>query len=222
MLAVLFIKMKWWKENRTSNGAVLRQKYYKPIRIEEGVNLSGNGVFVMKCCYDQHGETICSDWEVSDRLDKKLYKESLGKAFTSSDEREHKSAARRKKAIQKMKGSFYEIENIDIPCIKIRKEPDKCYRIQWYDEGLTPKRRGGNKDCYKKGTKLTGQPNTRNETAFVLEEGQAGVLRYNTRCVCFDDQWYECYYVYIVHEKILTQDIFLRIYDYDYNQLVYL
>lgn len=222
MLAVLFIKMKWWKENRTSFGAALRREYYKPIRIEDGVNLSGNGVFVMKCHYDQHGETICSDWEVSDRLDKKLYKKSLGKAFTASDEREHKLAARRKKAIQKSKGAFYEIENVDIPCIMIHNEPDNCYRIQWYDWGLTPKRRGGNKDFYKKDAKLMGQPNTLNETAFILEEGKAGVLRYNTRCVSFEEQWYECYYVYMVHEKVLTQDIFVRTYDYDYNQLAYL
>lgn len=67
-----------------------------------------------------------------------------------------------------------------------------------------------------------GQPNTLNETAFILEEGKAGVLRYNTRCVSFEDQWYEYYYVYMVHTNILTQDIFLRTYDYEYNQLTYL
>lgn len=225
MLAVLFIKMKWWKENRTSNGAVIRQEYYKPIKMEDGVNLSGNGVFVVKCQYHQHGETIYSDWEASDQLDKKLYKEYLGKAFTASDERKHKSAARRIKAIQKRKGAFYELEDIDIPCIKIHEEPNNCYCIQWQDCGLLPRRRGGNKDfykSYKKSTKLMGQPNTLNETAFILEEGKAGVLRYNTRCISFDDQWYECYYVYMVHEKVLTQDIFVRTYDYEYNQLAYL
>lgn len=222
MLAVLFIKMKWWKENRTSNGVAIRQKYYKPIRIEDGVNLSGSGVFVVKCQYDQHGKTICSDWEVSDSLEKQLYEKSIGKAFTASDEREHKSAARRIKAIQKRKGAFYELEDVDIPCITIHAESNNSYCIQWQDCGLLPRRRGGNKDFFKTGAKLMGQPNTLNEMAFILEEGKAGVLRYNTRCVSFEDQWYECYYVYMVHANILTQDIFLREYDCEYNQLAYL
>lgn len=48
------------------------------------------------------------------------------------------------------------------------------YRIKWYDNGEgMPRRRGGNEDLYKKGFKYTGKPNTLNETAFVLQEGQA-------------------------------------------------
>lgn len=75
--------------------------------------------------------------------------------------------------------------------------------------------------CHDQGGdgKLVGQPNRLNETAFVLWEGQSGVLKYNYRYTSYHGQWYKCYYVYIVNGKILTKDIFLREYDYEYDQL---
>ena len=49
MLAVLKIRMTWTKENRTPEGAVLREQYCKPVRIEEDVPLLGEGIFLKEC-----------------------------------------------------------------------------------------------------------------------------------------------------------------------------
>lgn len=188
MLAILFIEMKWHKENRTPKGAVQRQKYYKPIKIEDGVNLSGDGIFLKKCSYYQHRDSVFSESGT-----KQIWKDS---------------------------SSFYNIEKIDIPCISIYQEQENAYRIKWFDDGKgMPRRRGGNEDLYKKGAKLAGKPNTLNETAFILEEGKAGVLKYNYRHSSYDGQWYKCYYVYMVNDRVLKQDIFMRTYDYEYHQL---
>jgi len=149
----------------------------------------------------------------------KLYEEGLGKAFIGTDEREQRLAGLRTKRIQKDRGTFYNIENIDVPCITISEEQANCYRIKWFDSGEgMPKRRGGNEDLYKKGMKLAGRPNVLNETAFVLEEGKAGLLKYNYRYTSYHGQWYKCYYVYIVNDN-LTQDVFVRTYDYVYDQM---
>ena len=220
MLAILAIRIKWYKKERNLKCAVVRQQYSKPVSIEEGVNLSGSGVFLVKCNYCQQKDSIQSDWEASEKRNWELDRKSRGRAFTGSDEREQRYAARRVQSIQKAKGAFYKPEEIDIPCIAIIAEENESYRIQWYDGGIgMPVRKGGNADCYKEGAKLAGKPNLLNETAFVLQENEAGILRYNYRCISFDDPWYECYYVYIVNEKKLKRDIFLRNYQYQYKQI---
>ena len=45
MLAILMTEMKWYKKDRTPAGAVLRQQYYIPRKIDEHVSLSGTGIF---------------------------------------------------------------------------------------------------------------------------------------------------------------------------------
>lgn len=173
-----------------------------------------------ECCYYQNENEVRSSFEISDRLDAQLKEEGKGQAFTGEKEYEQKSAQRRHERIRRERGTFYLLEKIDIPCISIEEEQNNCYRIKWFDNGCgMPRRRGGNEDFGKKGHKLAGQPNVLNETAFILEEGKAGVLKYNYRCSYYDGQWYKCYYVYVVNEKVLTQEIFLRDYDYEYNQL---
>lgn len=220
MLAILLIEMKWWKENRTPDGAIQRQKYYKPLKIEDGINLSGNGIFLKKCRYTQYENSIVSASEVSDNLNQKLNKEGKGMAFTGSDEHKQRIAQSRTKTIQIEKGTFYQIEKLNIPCITIVEEQNNCYRIKWFDDGTGMiRRRGGNEDLYKQGAKFAGKPNRLNETAFLLEEGKSGLLKYNNRYISYDTQWYQCYYVYMVNDRILTQDTFIRTYDYEYEQL---
>ena len=63
MLAILAIRIKWYKKERNLKCAAARQQYSKPISIEEGVNLSGSGVFLVKCNYCQQKDSIQSDWE---------------------------------------------------------------------------------------------------------------------------------------------------------------
>lgn len=220
MLAILQIKMHWTKNSRTLTGSQQRQGYYKPVMIENDVSLSGNGIFVKKCNYLQQNGSVLYDVEVSEKLDRQLYEENIGVAFTGTQEYEQRWAQRRNKCIRQEKGAFYSLDKVDIPCVKIIEESGGVYRIKWFDDGRgMPTRRGGNEDLYVKGAKLAGRPNTLNETAFVLTEGESGVLRYNFRLISFDDPWYECYYVYIVNTKELLHDVFVREYTYKYSQL---
>lgn len=220
MLGILLIEMMWLKENRTQAGAIQRQKYYKPVRVENEIDLSGEGVFYKICSYCQRGESVYSDAEVVDRLNKQLYEKGKRKPFTGSDEQKHKWAVLKTQNMLKDKGSFYKLEDIDIPCITISEETADRYRVKWFDQGWgMPRRRGGNEDLYVKGAKLEGQPNVLNETAFILEQGQSGLLKFNYRYTSYHGQYYKCYYVYVVNEEIMTQDTFIRQYDYEYNQL---
>lgn len=183
MLAILQIKMEWTKENRTPAGSKRRQEYYKPIRIEPDVLLSGDGIFVKKCDYLQQGEEILYAVEVSEK-------------------------------------NVLSLDKLAIPCIEIIEEAEQCYRIKWFDDGRgMPARRGGNEDLYVKGARLAGRVNTLNETAFILREGESGILKYNYRLTSYDGQWYECYYVYVVNTGKLSPNIFIRDYTYTYSQL---
>ena len=220
MLAFLMIEMEWHKQERTPAAAAARQKYYRPFRIEEGVSLSGDGVFIIKHRCLQRGTDILTNWAAADRLDRELRASSAGRAFTASDEREQRQAGRRAQSVRKSKGFFYSADRIDIPCIAVEEEPEGNFRVRWHDDGQgMPRRRGGNEEMYRQGARLAGRPNVRNETAFVLKPEEAGVLKYNYRGTSWDEQWYKCYYVYAVSTDRLTRDCFLREYDYEYNQL---
>lgn len=111
-------------------------------------------------------------------------------------------------------------QKLNIPCVEVVEEPGHCYRIKWFDSDRgMPRRRGGNEDLYKEGARLAGRPNTLNETAFILKPGQAGLLKYNYRFNYYDGQCYECYYVYMVNAEKLKRNVFLRKYDFEYEQL---
>lgn len=220
MLAILQIKMQWTKENRTPGGSLQRQEYYKPVEIEEGVNLAGEGIFLKKCDYLQQGGTVLSDAQACKKLNEQLREENIGRAFTGRDEWEQRRAGLRNQSMNRARGAFYSVDQLDIPCVEVMAEPDCRYRIKWFDCGRgMPKRRGGNEDLYKKGARLAGSPNTLNETAFILEPGQSGLLKYNYRLTSYDGQWYECYYVYVVNAKELNRDVFMREYDFVYDRL---
>lgn len=218
MLAILQIKMEWTKESRTPGGSLQRQEYYKPMRIEEDVNLAGDGIFLKKCRYIQQNGTVTSDAEASRTLDQRMRRANMGMPFTGTDQWEQRAAWLRNQSVNREKGAFY--PKLDIPGVEVVEEPGQHYRVKWFDSGRgMPRRRGGNEDLYKKGARLAGKPNTCNETAFILAPGQAGLLKYNYRLTSYDGQWYECYYVYVVNAKELKRDVFLREYDFVYNRL---
>lgn len=58
-----------------------------------------------------------------------------------------------------------------------------------------------------------------NETAFVLEEGQSGVIRWNNRFSSYHGQWYEQYQAFFVNTDTIEPKVFNRDYDYEYQQL---
>ncbi len=216
MIAVLKIEMEWTKESRTPNGAMQRKNYYCPVKIEEDVELSGCWVF-LKClnyCQTRDKVVYCNK-----SFDEEICKQKKGKAFTGIDEYKERLALLGNRTIAKDRGAFYNMDKLRIPCVSILEEGE-VYRIKWFDsqEGM-PRRRGGNEDLYKKGSICAGQPNRLNETAFILRQGQAGILKYNYRYTGYDGQYYRCYYVYIVNAKNLTRNIFIRDYDFEYSQL---
>ncbi len=220
MLAILQIKMEWTKESRTPGDSLQRQEYYKPVGIEEDVKLAGDGIFLKKCQYFQQGGIVTGDAEASRRLDRRMYESNKGMPFTGTDQWEQRAARLRNQSVSREKGAFYPLDKLDIPNVEVMEEPGQHYRVKWFDSGRgMPRRRGGNEDLYKKGARLAGNPNICNETAFVLTLGQAGLLKYNYRLTSYDGQWYECYYVYVVNTEELKRDVFLRDYDFVYDQL---
>jgi len=225
MLAIQLVEIKWFKESRNPAGAEQRGIYLQPKEIAPESSLispegMGKPIFLQRCSYLQHSGKVTTAEENHTLSEQRLYKDGQHQPFTGSDEYAQRQAAKAKEHISKEKGSFYDLEKLQLPSLTIMEEPDNAYRIKWYDSGEgMPRRRGGNEDLYKKGSRLAGKPNTLNETAFVLQEGQAGVLKYNYRYSYYDGQWYKCYYVYVVNTDVLTRDIFLRSYDYEYNQL---
>lgn len=220
MLAILSVRMQWDKSSRTPTGSAERKEYFKPVRIEDNINLKGEGIFLKRCQYHQDNNGIVSKSEIYDDLNKNICNENAKGEFSGIDWEKEKRLRRLKEGIRQESGSFVKEEDIDIPYITIIKQEDNSYQIKWYDYGQgMPRRRGGNEDFYKKGKKLRGQPNVLNETAFILGEGESGVLKYNYRYTSYSGQWYVCYYVYMVNDTALTQDIFIRTYDYEYNQL---
>ena len=111
------------------------------------------------------------------------------------------------------------LADIHVPNIEILKE-DNVYRIKWFDDGKgNVRRRGGNEDFRKKGAKLSGYPNVLNETAFVLENGQSGIVRWNNRFSSYHGQWYEQYQAFFVNTDSVDPQVFMRDYDFDYQQL---
>lgn len=217
MLAVLCIKMIWDKDNRTPEGSLMRKQYFEPVMIEKDVSLQGNGVFFKTCVYRQSGNEIIADKDIYMAENENLLQKEKEKIVIN--EQEHHLKGRWKECLQREKGSFIPLEKIMLPCIEIVEEED-YYRIKWFDGGLgCIRRQGGNEDFGKKGAKLSGRPNTLNETAFKLCVGQSGRIRWNNRYASYHGQWYEQYQLYFVNASELTRDIFVRKYDYSYEQM---
>ena len=118
-----------------------------------------------------------------------------------------------------VQNGFVILKDLDLPNIEIIQD-GLTYRIKWFDNGDGKvRRRGGNEDFGKKGTKLSGYPNTLNETAFVLDLGQSGIIKWNNRFSSYHGQWYEQYQVYLVNAESIESNIFIRDYDFEYEQL---
>ena len=113
----------------------------------------------------------------------------------------------------------FDLKELGIRNIAIEKEEDS-YRIKWYEEDIGDvRRRGGNEDYKRKGARLRSCPNLLNETAFVLKPGQAGSVSWNNRFTSYHGQHYTQYQVYLINANSIDVDMFIRDYDYEYQQL---
>lgn len=229
MLAIQLAEIEWFKDSRNPEGARQRAHFLQPQQIATEISpvcsqAGEKQIFLQKLSYYQHDGQIKSAQDGLALWEQRLNK-GKGSPFTGIDEYEEKNILRVKNRIEAAKGNFCSLEKLNIPCLTITPEQENSYRIKWYDSGEgMPRRRGGNEDLYKEGAKLAGKPNTLNETAFVLTQGESGVLRYNYRYPGFDDgqSSYKCYHVYLVNADSPYRDIFLRDYDYEYEQLAHL
>ena len=112
------------------------------------------------------------------------------------------------------------LKDLELNCIDIEKTEDGTYKISWYDDkDGRVQRRGGNKDFGKKGKKLKNFPNLLNETAFVLKDGESGMIRWNNRYTSYHGQHYLQCQVYFVNTDTLNKDTFIREYDHEYQQM---
>lgn len=184
MLMILFIQIKWYKEDRNPQSSVERKKYLKPIMLRELHSISEkDDVCFVRMNYTQNGKGVF---------------EGDKNGIIEGDA---------------------DCMNIQVPNIEILKEGN-IYRIKWFDDGKgNVRRRGGNEDFRKKGAKLSGYPNVLNETAFVLENGQSGIVRWNNRFSSYHGQWYEQYQAFFVNADSVDLQVFIRDYDFDYQQL---
>ena len=184
MLMIQFIKIKWYKEDRTPQGSLVRRQYFRPCVLKDLHSISeDDDICLVRMNYTQKGKDV------------------LAEDKNGSIE------------------SYANLDIISIPNIKLIKE-DNAFRIKWFDdESGNVRRRGGNEDFRKKGTKLSGYPNVLNETAFVLEEGQSGIVRWNNRFSSYHGQWYEQYQAFFVNTDTIEPKVFNRDYDYEYQQL---
>ena len=187
MLTILFIQMRWYKEDRKPQSSVLRRKFFNPAVLNDFPEVpEGDCVFIKTLNYTQRGNQI-----------------SEGKTFANDIA---------------LNGCVL-LKDLELPNIEITHENDK-YRVSWFDSGQgNVRRRGGNKDFGIKGRRLAGCPNTLNETAFILDKGEAGIIRWNNRFSSYRGQWYEQYQAYFVNTNNLNKRVFIREYNHEYQQL---
>ncbi|MBR1852404.1 MAG: hypothetical protein IJ794_04390 [Lachnospiraceae bacterium] len=211
MLAIQYTRMLWRKENRTPEGAVARREYFKPIRIEDEVQLegaegdSGGGIFLQKRWYIQSDKIY--PYSEYNRLLRtppiktyELREESLRKYLMEHNRREKED-----------RGLFLlDVKDVDIPGIEI-KVLDEGYEIIWYslEKRYQPVRTGYNQKYHVKGSTAQGK-RLKCETAFVLKKGEAGVVKYNYRYTSYSGQHYEQFCIYFVNVDELRRDSFVK------------
>ena len=227
MLVIQLVKINWSKNSRDLQSTEKRKALFFPSMVEWNNQQCSKDVFLSsrECFY-------LSDKELDFWYD--CYKkQNLYRRNQKNKTHDSEIISFNFDTYQRMTdrnavwtGEFYSIDEINknmIPCIRIVEE-DNRYRIKWFSQtGLfsQPFRKGGNEDSYNPNSDLYLQLNTLNETAFVLSDEQAGEIRYNFRLVDRDEgvHTYTEYRIYLVNTKQLTNDVFIRDYNYLYKQL---
>lgn len=227
MLAIQLIKISWSKNSRDLQSTEKRKALFFPSMIEWNNQQGSKDIFLSNREFFYLSDREMDFWH--DYYKKQNFYRRNKKNETCNS----KIISFTPKIYQKMTnpktiwtGNFYSIDEINkntISYIRIVQE-DNGYRVKWFNQtGLftQPFRKGGNEDSYNPRSELYLQLNTLNETAFVLSDGQAGEIRYNFRLVDQDEgvHTYTEYRIYMVNTNRLTNDVFIRDYNYLYKQL---
>ena len=211
MLAIQYTRMLWRKENRTPEGAVARREYFKPIRIEDEVQLdsaesdSGGEIFLQKRWYIQ-SDKIYPYFEYN-----RLFRTPPIKTSEPREESLRKYLMEQNRKENVDKGIFLsDVKDVDIPGIEI-KAVDEGYEVIWYSlsNRYHPVRTGYNQKYHVKGSSAQGK-RVKCETAFVLKKGEAGVVKYNYRYTSYSGQHYEQFCIYFVNVEEIKHDSFVK------------
>ena len=200
MLYVLFKQIRWTKSERTPENAVRRQECLEPVAVyvPPGSGAETDTAFLLKeLFYVQSDDLI-------------------------SEVRNRRAPGGRKEMPDIGGFRSVPLDTHPIRDIGILKQ-DNCYQIRWFDSGAgNVRRRGGNEDFRKRGTEFCGDPYRLNETAFILREGQGGMIRWNNRFSSYHGWWYEEYRAYFVSTIRPDSNMFLRDWDFRYEQMALL
>lgn len=192
MLFILFQQIIWYKKDRTPQGAVIRRQYLKPGSVlEVPVDPDKDEVILWARFLTQDGNQM--------QEKTRIYKSPLDKG----------QLLLKKKFMDEVANN-----------LEIRKEGDS-YRILWLETCCGRViRRGGDEDFPGNWQRLIREdPGLLHETAFVLKKDESGIMRWNNRFTSYSGQFYCQYEAYIVHTDTEKTDLFLRDYDYTYEQL---
>ncbi|MBQ9605367.1 MAG: hypothetical protein IJR45_08135 [Firmicutes bacterium] len=238
MLAIQENFVRWEKNSRTPQGAAERKSCFLPHKIDESVNLNGDGIFVCQNIYYQY-DTICTPEEIRrkysrtnarwwDSEDTYLISQANSAIYWGGnpklpvhDEREHFLLKLDKLQAQR-KGMFYKtLSETDVSGIDIIDENGK-YTVKWLSSeysGFKPIRSVYNEDYNRKGAKAQGK-RIMCETAFILDKGESGRIDFNYRCAGEYGQHYRQYSIYFINTDKLEYDSFLNEkYGYKYSQM---
>ncbi len=229
MLAVQYIRIYWEKDNRSPEGAVKRRSFLRPYRIPETVQLAGDkNMFLQKLSfYQQHdGEILTED----ENIGKNRY--ILSPEHTDPDLNSflaHHQNMRIAEIREHNNGRWYDsADELVIPGVEIF-ESDAGYEVYWhYIDKPThkPFRNGYNANYDRKGSRVKGR-RLKCERAFILGNGEAGVLNYNYRVdhsmTGYEGQHYEQYCIYIVNTDKIGYNTFTSAdYTNKYDEMAHL
>lgn len=215
MLAIQIIRITWTKEHRNPEASVQRRQVFRPHSLSEQADLHGSGVFLNTISYLQMQNEI---------LTSAAYKRKFTRYF--DENAQHRYLLNIAKAEQAHSGMWFACpEELHFPCVNIRQE-GSAFRILWHHDdtysGKHPIQTGHNEEFHDSHSPFCGK-NLRNETAFLLQNGESGRIQYNYRVTTYEGQHYEQYCIYFVHTDTLTHDLFkFADYTHEYNQLAYL
>lgn len=212
MLAIQEIHISWFKSDRSPEGANERKKYIHPKELNPPLKTEESTYFINVHDFLQLGK-VYSTFEAFD----KFYANQQSD-HTESAESKRIRLLERNKSIARMNGQF--TDSIHIPGIIIQKE-DNTFRIKWHSlekqYEYHPIRNGHNEDYNNPASGFFGK-NILCETAFILKDGESGMIDYNYRCT-YEEQHYERFVLYFVNTSSLSTTTFTEAdYKYKYDQ----
>lgn len=195
MLFVLFIRLRWTKQDRNPQSSSQRRECLKPVAVaavHQSAVYPHDSYFLKKILYVQNKEQISRFPDNSQKQNQVISPDGF---------------------------EIITLGSLSIPDIEILRE-ENDYRIRWFDSGAgNVRRHGGNEDFMKRGARFSGDPNRLNETAFSLNNGQSGMVSWNNRFSSCHGQWYEEYRTYFVNTDQPDSNMFFRKCDFRYEQM---